>query len=166
MNIIIAPHADDELIGCYSLIKRKLIHSVWYIDSPPARFEYAKKAGEELGFFTSEVDFRDLHTALWGSNNTLTTFLVPDIADNHLLHKAVNCIGRLSGAKLGYYTTDMNTGYVRELSEDDKREKREVLNRFYPDQSSLWERDWKYFLFEGVVYDTLTTTATLPEPLY
>lgn len=159
MNIIIALHPDDEIIGCFSLIKKDLIDMVLYIDPSPSRFDRAKVAGESLGFTVGLLEFRQLCAYL--EKNSSHTYFVPDISDNHLRHKAVNCIGRLSGCKLGYYTTDMNTGYTRELSEEQKKEKLFALNKYYPDQKSLWERDWKYFLFEGVVNDTSFTPATL-----
>lgn len=159
MNILISPHPDDELIGAFSLIKRGLVDTVLYIDPSPSRFALAQKTGEALSFTVGLLEFRQLCAYL--EKNPSHTYLVPDILDNHLLHKAVNCVGRLSGCKLGYYSTDMNTGYVKELSAEVKKEKLLALNKFYPDQLSLWKYDWKYFLFEGVVYDAPTAPTTL-----
>lgn len=156
MNIIIAPHPDDCLIGCWSLVKRGMIDKVYYLDVTPIRYRYARQAGKELGFSVGVIKFKDLYAFL--EKNPSHTYLVPDIADNHLLHKAVNCVGRLSGCHLGYYSTEMNTGYVKELSAEMKKEKLFALNKFYPDQSSLWKYDWKYFLFEGVVFDAFGTS--------
>jgi LmbE family N-acetylglucosaminyl deacetylase len=149
MNIIIAPHVDDELIGCWSLIKKDLIDKVIYVDVTPIRHRYARQVGRELGFSVEIIEFKNLYTFL--EKNPSHTYLVPDSSDNHPLHKAVNAIARISGCKLGYYSVDMVASFVRELSEEDKKEKRVMLNKYYPDQSSLWEHDWKYFLFEGVV---------------
>lgn len=153
MNIIIAPHPDDEIIGCYSLIKKGWIDTVLYIDPSPSRFALAQKAGGALLFTVGLLEFRQLYAYL--EKNPEHTYLVPDVTDNHPLHKAINLVGRMAGVKLGYYTTDMNTGYVKELSMADMQDKRLVLNKYYPDQSSLWENDWKYFLFEGIVLDFL-----------
>lgn len=154
MNILLAPHCDDELIGCHLSIKRGIIDLVVYVDPPVGRLKFADIAGKELGFSVGTVDFKDLHTFLerWNDLENHIIF-VPDVADNHPRHKAVNLMGRMSGCRLGYYSTDMNTGYTKELSNKDKKEKREMLNRYYPDQKSLWENNWKYFLFEGVVTD-------------
>lgn len=154
MNIVIAPHADDEIIGCYSLIKKGLIDEVVYLDVTPERYRLARSAGRELGFRVRVVEYKDFQNFLYVNlNGWQATLLVPDIADRHLLHKAVNCAVRLSGCKLGYYTVDMNTGYTKELSKVDQQEKRVALNKYYPDQKSLWENDWRYFLFEGVVFE-------------
>ncbi len=149
MNIIISPHSDDELIGCFSLIKKGMIDEVIHIDPDPKRFALAEIVGKELGFNVTSLTFRYLVDFL--KTGHPYTYFVPDVADNHLLHKAINCVARLSGCRLGYFSTDMNTGYVKELSAEMKREKLLALNKFYPDQASLWGRDWKYFLFEGVV---------------
>lgn len=151
MNILIAPHPDDELIGCYSLIEKGLIDTVLYIDPSPSRFALAQLTGVELGFTPGYLEFKQLCDYL--EKNPSHTYLVPDIKDGHLLHKAINCVARLSGCHLGYYSTEMNTGYVKELSAEMKKEKLLALNKFYPDQSSLWKYDWKYWLFEGVVIE-------------
>jgi len=163
MNIIIAPHPDDELIGMYSLIRGREINSVIYIDPAPGRFERSQLVGKHFGFRPYILNFGELQNCLKKARERLSssTIYVPDSFDKHPLHKAVNLIGRMSGCRLGYYTTDMNTGYVRELSEKEKKEKKEALDKFYPDQSSLWGNNWKYFLFEGVVYDTYTPSITV-----
>jgi hypothetical protein len=176
-NIIISPHPDDEIIGCFSLIKQGSVKGVIYIDPDYTRFELAQIAGKEMGFLVAELKFKDLPNLLearaydfmtpdvayvysyLGLGGSQLTYWVPDVADNHLLHKAVNLTGRMSSNKLlGYYSVDMNTGYVRELSDEMKKEKREMLEKYYPDQISLWKNNWKYFLFEGTVYDASTAS--------
>ena len=153
MNILVSPHADDELIGAYSLIKSGQIDKVVYLDTPPERFKLAERVGDDFGFMGQTIDIRQLFDIMIPEEDNV--WFIPDIMDSHLLHKAANCIGRLSGCRLGYFTINMNTGYIKELSAKDKEEKRAVLNKYYPDQSSLWENDWKYFLFEGVVSETI-----------
>lgn len=159
MCIVISPHVDDGVIGCFSLIKKGLIDGVVYLDATPERFALAQIAGKQFGFKVVFLHYRYLIDFL--QQNSKDTFLVPDISDNHVLHKAVNCIARLSGCKLGYYSVDMAASFVKELSRSDQQEKRAMLNKFYPDQKSLWENDWKYFLFEGVVYDFNTTDTAM-----
>ena len=151
MYILICPHPDDELIGAFSLIKKGLIDKVVYIDPPPARYERAIRVGKESGFIVEKSEFKDFYAYL--ESNPSHTFLVPDSADNHLLHQAINLVARQSICCLGYYSTDMNTGYTRELRKEDKKQKLAALNKFYPDQKSLWVNDWKYWLFEGVVFE-------------
>lgn len=159
MVIVISPHPDDELIGVFSLIKRGLIDKVIYLDVTPIRHRHARQAGRELGFSVEVIKFKNLYTFL--EKNPSHIYLVPDATDRHPLHKAVNSAAKFSGCKLGYYSVDMVASFIRELSEKQKEEKRKTLNKFYPDQRPLWDNDWKYFLFEGIVYDVLTTPASL-----
>jgi len=162
MNIIIAPHVDDCLIGCYSLIKRGLIKEVVYIDTTPERWRLAKNAGKELGFSVHQLEFKSLYSYFIRAKERGDICLVPDNSDTHPLHRAINSVAKISGCKLGYYSVDMVASFIRELSEEEKKEKRAMLDKYYPDQSSLWEHNWKYFLFEGVVLDALhSTTITL-----
>ena len=104
MNIIISPHPDDELIGCYSLIKQGLIDTVIYIDAEPDRLVEANLFGENLGFKVEELDFKYLYNHLeYPELSTLMgedpTVFVPDSSDNHPLHKAINGVARMSGCK-------------------------------------------------------------------
>lgn len=154
MNIIIAPHPDDEIIGCYSLIKKRLVNKVIYIDPGPRRFERAIVAGRELGFSVCSLSFKNLCNVSLGKEfDPECTYLVPDVTDRHPLHQAINCIARQSICRLGYYTTDMVSSFVRELSIVEKERKKLMLDKYYPDQSSLWKSNYKYFLFEGIVLD-------------
>lgn len=167
MNIIIAGHPDDELIGCCGLIKRRMIDLVVYLDAPMERLGRAFQVGEEFGFKANSIGFKDLYAFLTRIPDRRESIcFVPDVADRHLLHKAINLTARMSGCRLGYYTTDMNTGYTKELLVNEQEEKRKILNKFYPDQRSLWENDWKYFLFEGVVYDALTAPIAVQKSLH
>ena len=155
MYIIIAPHPDDELIGCFSLFRKKLIDSVIYLPSDNNRLKNASKFMNDMN-----VDFR--MTNLSNIDKILTDnviYLVPSLNDNHPLHKQVNIMFKSFNVPLGYYTTDMNTEYIHELSKEDLEIKKELLNKYYSDQKSLWEFDYKYFLFEGIVYDLLTVTT-------
>ena len=161
MNIIISPHPDDELIGCCSLIRKGLIEQVIYIDPPPERLAQAQVVGKELGFAVDTLNFGDLQ--LYLTNMVLgeeAIVWVPDSLDNHPLHRAVNSIARMSGCRLGYYSTDMTASFIRELSIKEQEEKLAMLNMYYPDQKSLWKSNWKYFLFEGIVYDALCSSPT------
>ena len=45
----------------------------------------------------------------------------------------------------------MNTSYIHELSDTEKREKETLLDTFYPSQADLWKYEKKYVFFEGYV---------------
>ena len=51
------------------------------------------------------------------------------------------------GLDVLFYTTQMNVPYIREVQ--DSGAKKVLLNSVYFGQSSLWEYEHKYFLFEG-----------------
>jgi len=153
--VIISPHPDDELIGCFTLLRSKKIEKVYYIRSDTKRHVEAQILSRKMGFkleFITLNDFTKLPDTF--------TYLVPDFQDHHPLHKIVNSLAKISFTSLGYYTTDMNTSYVRELPSKLQREKKEMLNKFYPSQKSLWKYEHKYFLFEGIIYDLLTSTTS------
>ena len=76
---------------------------------------------------------------------------MPDpVYELHPLHRQWGMVGETM-ARVGFdvifYSTNMNAPYIHELAVAD--DKKELLNKVYPDQKSLWEYDHKYFLFEG-----------------
>ena len=154
--VIIAPHPDDELIGCFTLFDKGLVEKVIYIQSGKERGREARLLG--LGFnvateFVTLEEFTDKFKF-----DKEKHYLVPCLQDNHFLHRVVNVISKLRQYQIGYYTTQMNTEFTRPLVDNVAERKRKMLNKYYPDQRSLWEYDHKYFLFEGIVYDILVSS--------
>jgi hypothetical protein len=147
--IIIAPHPDDEIIGCYEkLIDKEIIPIIIYgPNTEQKRREEALKL----------KDFTDIKIQLFLSNipsqflNTENTFMVPDpIYESHPLHRFYGAMGEnmaRQGLDVMFYTTQMNAPYIREV--EDSGAKKSLMNTVYFGQSSLWEYDHKYFLFEG-----------------
>jgi len=161
--VIIAPHPDDELIGCFTLIRARVVSKVYYIVGDKKRLAKAQKLGKKMEFETKTITLTELFTnKIELEKNEIC--LIPDIRDKHPLHKRVSILGRRIHP-VGYYTVDMNTDYIWELPEKLRKEKKRFLDKFYPDQKSLWKNDWKYFLFEGIVLDLVpyvirTTSAS------
>lgn len=146
-----APHPDDEIIGCWSVLSRKHLSAdlevVYFsghddpgIDRTRARF----------GFSTENVRFGPFHNSF---QLYYQTVLAPDPAiDFHPLHQHVGQLaqqgfrdGRIE--RLILYTTRMNIPYVHEVS--DPEAKRRALDECYPEKRSLWEHDHRFWLFEG-----------------
>ena len=77
--------------------------------------------------------------------------MFPDpVYENHPLHRQYGMMGESmarQGLDVTFYTTQMNAPYIREVK--DSAAKKSLLNTVYFGQSSLWEYDHKYFLFEG-----------------
>jgi hypothetical protein len=153
--VIVVPHPDDELIGCFTLFQKGLVRKVYYILSDLKRRANAKIMGRNLGFSAEFLTFDEFYRKeLVLKPDEIC--LVPDLGDRHPLHKAINIIAKTKNCPIGYYTTDMNTSYTRELTKENQKLKREMLDKYYSAEKSLWENDWKYFLFEGIVLDLLT----------
>jgi hypothetical protein len=147
-KIIISPHMDDEIIGCYEVIKNdKPI--IIYIgdDNSNERKNESLKLKEEV----------DIKFQLYLNNipqhfiNKSNTFYFPDPSTEiHPKHRLWGNMGEQL-ARIGmdviFYTTNMNTQYIKE--EKDPKGKEELLNKIYPSQSNLWKYEKKYILFSG-----------------
>lgn len=148
--ICISCHADDEIIGCFRLLRDNKIKEIIYVDVTDKRrlFEIAKLSKD------LNIPYKILTPKLlmeFIQQNEDEIYLVPSNLDVHPTHR--KCHGITIGYKRGLYTTNMNTEYTIELSPVDMKQKKEWLNKYYPSQKSLWENDWKYFLFEGIVFE-------------
>jgi len=159
VNIIIAPHPDDEIIGCWSVLRKALVDKVLYIisnDLTDIRRKEANFTAKYFGFEHQFIELTDIEKHL--SRKDLKYVFVPHFNEQHPLHRAVTSLVyylRLNYNFIPvYYTTEMNIpGLVRLV---DWKEKLFDLNKCYPSQKSLWTFDWKYFLFEGyAMYDIL-----------
>lgn len=156
--VVIAPHPDDELIGCFTLFEKGLVEKVIYINSDTKRGLKAQQLAHKFEFSTEFVNLK--HFSSNYRFNSKKIYLVPALTDIHFLHRVVNIITRLKTKRIGYYTTEMNTFFTRVLDKKTAERKRKTLDKYYHDQKSLWQYEWKYFLFEGIIYDLFTSPAT------
>jgi len=144
MRIVVAPHPDDELIGCFLMIKRGLVDGVAYADlSNEAEWKAAVSLCEDLGleFYTVDEFLRD--------RPPLRVLFLPSPKERHPLHK--RCYYLFSDYPCWVkvtYVTEMSEGVIL-LPPDLREEKRGMLDRYYPMKSDLWLYEHKYFLFEG-----------------
>ena len=148
--VIVAPHPDDELIGCYSVLKNNDYCNIVYTTNMDN--DRRKEATTIRDYFNVRQFFvnYDIPPVLIEKENI---FYFPDhINENHPAHRKAGMIGeRLvrDGFDVVFYTINKNVSYIFELNEDDIKEKEEILNNIYPSQKSLWEYEKKYILFEG-----------------
>ena len=161
--IIIAPHPDDSIIGCYRIVKsyNPIIINIG-ADLTVKQKENAIKLGEHFDI-KGQLFLQNIPNNLLSVDNL---FFFPDPKNEiHHMHRLYGGIGE-SLARMGmnvvFYTTNMNTSYIHEVENPD--EKKEALNKIYPDQSDLWKYDHKYFLFEGYTTWLFDAPKIMPDP--
>ncbi len=146
--VIIAPHTDDEIIGCYEILK-KTNPIIIYTDPnmPSYRKEESLKLKEKVKikgqyflqsipsqFFTREFKF----------------YFPDPVYENHPLHRSMGVVGEQmarSGLDVCFYSVNMLAPYIHETLNSDEKEN--LLNEIYSSQKELWKYDKKYVLFEG-----------------
>lgn len=137
--IILAPHPDDEVIGCWSLLQARQVKDVYYFfDCTDARKSEAQQVADTFGFtphFEEEVP-----------TNVDGTLVMPSIHDSHPDHKAVNRKYRGRTLNRLFYSVDLNEG--AKVAVEDSRLKRHCLDNLYASQKALWATDASYYLFE------------------
>jgi len=146
MNVIIAPHCDDEIIGCFEILKT--VECIVYDGSiSQSRREEALRLPAEIPNIKMQLFNYSIPPMIYNKENT---FYFPCHDDIHPLHRKWAYTGEQM-ARIGFdvifYTTNMNTKFIKEVSQPEKKE--ELLNKVYPSQKSLWEHEKKYVLFEG-----------------
>lgn len=163
-HVIIAPHADDEIIGCHAVLAAREVATVAF----PLKNKGALKESIitqalflfEAKLFSTFESVIDLATQAKGKNGYI--FFPDPVNELHPDHRIIGGLGErlIKEQKFDnviFYTTNMNAPYMEEAIQ--MEEKREALDRCYPRKKSLWEYDYKYFLFEGY------TTWNLPKKL-
>lgn len=147
--IIVAPHPDDEIIGCFSHLpdKQKSFTVIFDGDTPSERREEALNI--RLVYPLCQIAFhKSIPEPFLRAENTL--YFPDPIYETHPLHRQWGMLGELharAGHDVIFYSTNMQAPYIFEVPEAE--EKKRVLETVYKKQSDLWKYDHKYFLFEG-----------------
>lgn len=157
MNIIVAPHPDDEMIGCWSVLGSREPTSVFYI-SPIFKSRRKEALNVKAGGLVKDVTFIALHRLLSHIYKVAAEndrIFAPDFHwELHPLHKEVGSMVHAfcycEGLRFFSYSTNMNVPYLRELDWLEQRSKQEQLNVYYASQKDLWAFDARYYLFEGI----------------
>lgn len=156
-HIIFAPHADDEIIGCHTLLAAQCVEIVVFPSGNLIAYKEAQYSAAKFGFKESIFQEDDLTALKIYVNQALDLegfLLFPDPNyEYHPQHKLIGGMGmqlvREGFTNILFYSTNMNAPYIREVIQPIK--KRDALNSSYPNKETLWKYDHKYFLFEGYV---------------
>jgi hypothetical protein len=150
-KLIIAPHIDDELIGCYSVLANSPKHSVTILFRYELTEERKRESGNLKNFFPSvavlvyatDQDLADRFSYLIEEADEV---YVPSRRDGHADHRKVNAQYRKHATH--FYSVDMEGGAY--IGDEASKKKHHCLNMCYPSQKSLWETNAKYYLFEAI----------------
>lgn len=157
--VILAPHPDDEIIGCYTLLLSHRNNCTVIFTEPIG------DRRKEMEISSAAFAFKWYCERHWEghilANLTGGRCLVaPDpYFELHPAHKEIGAaawaLARRLGCPFFSYTTNMNVPYLRELKSEQAYKKRDLLDTCYPSQGSLWLQDHRYWLFEGMAqWDT------------
>jgi hypothetical protein len=148
MNIIFAPHVDDEVIGCYSILD-KISHVVYFFDIDENRKKEAEKFCSDFNIIP-HFSLKTIPTI-----NESITIYAPHSSDKHPHHKYVNQYAKKisyeNNAKVIFYSVDMESPNL--LPENIHKQKRDVLLKYFTSQKKLLENNDKYHLFERQYLD-------------
>ncbi len=159
MNIILAPHIDDELIGCFSILDS--IDIVYYFyDLTPERKREAEKLKSNFNYeiiYTNEDKIQNI-------DFSKDTLYIPSSKDLHNDHRKINRLGNsLCTLNTMYYSIDMNRVPIK-LDKSDV--KKRLMYQYYPSQKNLFNSDEKYFLFEDIHKKDYTEYTRLENESY
>ena len=156
-KVILAPHIDDETIGCWTVIDAHRakpageLHVVWFFDLDEERKLEAQRLAREYNLTPHFGSFflDDLKAI-----NPKEVY-VPAITDAHPHHKLINAHWRSKATH--FYSVDMPRSKL--LSSANQRWKREALSYYFSSQEALWASDAKYYLFEDISVSDIEATA-------
>lgn len=139
-RIVIAPHPDDEIIGCFTEIE-KGIDSVIFLEWNDKRRAEAELVAKKLGF---KAIFDYNFERYLGKDDIV---FIPCMLDEHLDHKSANERARKLNCHLIVYTIDKNIP-CKELDEDTRNDKRKAL-ALYKSQQKQDDINELYVRYEG-----------------
>lgn len=147
--VIVAPHPDDELIGCFEILNQSRSSIIIY---PSNTSSNRKRETENLVrcFQIKTLLFENkIPDSLLGKN---LTFYFPDpIHEYQPDHREFGAIGeslaRHDGENVIFYSVNMMAPYIHKVKFPTVKE--DYLNKIYPSQKDLWKYEKKYVLYEG-----------------
>jgi len=150
-TVIVAPHIDDELIGCFDIITTTVDHIFIVYGETPDVIRKEEAIAFKDNFLNVRAQYFSSESIPPIFLNPKTTFYFPDpYFEIHPKHRMWGAIGESllrNGLEVIFYSVRMNAPYIYEVEHWLK--KKELLDKIYPSQADLWKSDAKYYLFEG-----------------
>jgi len=147
--VIISPHFDDEIIGCFEVITNPLIKPIiLYMQDDEERKKESLKLKNELDNIQIQLFQKNIPSTFINPNNVL--YFPDPIFEFHPDHRKWGAIGEdylRQGLNVVFYSINMQAPYIHEIKESNQKEN--LLNKVYHNQKDLWKIDKKYVLFEG-----------------
>ncbi len=151
--VILAPHPDDELIGCFEVIEQHEESGVVVLYPDVSVFPLWVSRGEKMTLPLKMHPVMGDECRQYLRKTEAYTYLFPDpVYEYHPSHRKWGAIGEQllrEGLDVFFYSVNMSAPYVRETKSANR--KRNMLNMYYPENGDLWKYEHKYFLFEGQV---------------
>ena len=147
-TIIIAPHPDDECIGCYEVLNSGVKCIIIYTsDVDNNRKEEALRLKNHTNI-KGQMFIKSIPSNLLHPSNIY--YFPHPIYETHPDHRIQGIAGEQlarSGFNVIFYITEMNAPFKFECKTSEKKEG--LLNEIYKSQRSMWEYEKKYILFSG-----------------
>lgn len=138
-NVILAPHLDDEIIGCFSILKKGDI--VFYFKDDYRAVDLNRRGYPWTYEFLGEDEYPDLLPD--------DVLYIPSRYDYHPLHRVVNRIAvDIKHSHKMWYSVEMNTPWLQE--EEHPKEKLDLFQKMYPREVESICKNDKYFLFKSI----------------
>lgn len=147
--IIIAPHFDDEIVGCSSILMNPLTKPIIvYLQDDEKRKQEALKLKTFLTNIQDQLFQKHIPPVVIDPKNIL---YFPDFYfEFHPDHRKWGAVGvdlLRQGFNVVFYSINMQSPFIFEIKEPNK--KRQLLEKVYPSQKNMWKYEHKYFLWEG-----------------
>ncbi len=140
MKVILAPHGDDEILGCFSILDQ--IDRIVY-------FTYDYRVENQI--IVADHRYIGIHGFVANYLADLSyqdTLYLPSKYDYHPLHREVRRTGLGWPGKKMFYSVEMNTPWLEE--ETDPVGKRALFEKLYPGEVATISKSDKYFLFKSI----------------
>lgn len=151
MNIILAPHLDDEIIGCFSVLDT-IDTIIYFHDDYRGDFidSVCNTLTHQLHLPDGKIKYVRFDTIkmLGYISNSDDTIYIPSKYDYHPLHRKVRKVGLALPGKKMFYSIEMNTPWLEE--EEEPTAKRQLFIKMYPGEVKTLEKNDKYFLFKSI----------------